>query len=95
MVKFSLLHQLIMCDVFGRFKDLAKLLLILSNPASYQYYPPAFQLAVDMLFKLGEYDEMVDAMLNRKMVFEALHILQNYPCPNLNIKKLLSVAERS
>ena len=48
-----------------------------------------------MLFRLKEFDEMVDAMLDRKMIFEALHVLQNYPCPKLNIKKLLSIAERT
>jgi hypothetical protein len=61
--------------VFSDFKGLAKQLLTLTNSDDPQYYAPAFQLALDMLFRLKQYDRMVNVMLDHSMIFEALTIV--------------------
>lgn len=87
--KLSLLHQLVQFNVFNDTKEFAGVLIALANPGHLNYYPPALQLAVDMLYRMKSYDFLIDLFMDNKMVYEALCLLAAHPYPGLDTRKLL------
>jgi len=57
--------------------ELARILIELGSTeakedASKQYYPPAYQMGLDMLQRLRKYDEIVVALINEGSILKAL-----------------------
>jgi hypothetical protein len=87
------MHAMFRNKVFSDFKDMAVALLEISRTGNTYFYPPACQLGMDMLKRLGEVFLLVDELLDRRMILEALRFISTHGCPNLDIKKLILVAE--
>ncbi|KAF6029890.1 C18orf8 [Bugula neritina] len=86
------LHQFLQYHVMADSKHLACLLLSLQN-----VYPPAFQIALDMLKRLGTaHDEIVEVFLSKHQVLTAIRYLRSVGLANqMQPRKFLSVAKES
>ncbi|CAG9322635.1 unnamed protein product [Blepharisma stoltei] len=89
----NLLHQLVQYNVFNDTKEFASLLITLATPNNPNYYPPALQLAVDMLYRMRAFDVLTDAFIENQMIYEAMCMLARHPYPGFDVKKLLSRTE--
>ena len=65
---FTLLHSLIQFQVLSDSKELATMLLAIANSSGLRVYPAAMQLALDMLLRLNLFEEIVEELIDRKMV---------------------------
>ena len=72
---------------------MADALLEISRVGSKYFHPPAEQLGLDMLKRLGDHHLLVNELLGRQMILEALVMIQKYNVANLDIKKLFTAAE--
>ena len=71
----SQLQGLFRNKVFTDFPDMADALLEISREGSIYFHPPAEQLGLDMLKRLGDYQLLVNELLGRKMIVEALVLI--------------------
>ncbi|OQR68066.1 hypothetical protein BIW11_02080 [Tropilaelaps mercedesae] len=71
--KFYQLHQFLQYHILGDSKPLANQLLALASE-----YPPAQQLALDMLYRVGcSQEETIEALLTKGKVISALKVVQS------------------
>nr|XP_022909918.1 uncharacterized protein C18orf8 [Onthophagus taurus] len=84
--RFSALQQMLQYGVIGDSKPLACLLLSLGN-----MHQSAAQLALDMLSRLGAFEEIQEILLSQNQVIAALKLSPE----NLNSRKFLEAAEES
>jgi len=86
------LHQFLQYHVMVDSKHLACLLLSIQN-----IYPPAFQIALDMLKRLGTaHDQIIEVFLSKHQVLTALRYLRSVGMTeNLQPRKFLAVAKDS
>lgn len=68
------LHQLLLFQIPTPSNRLAETLLSASV-----HYEPFWQVAIHMLFQLKDYRLVLAALLNRKQLFQALHLLLRFP----------------
>lgn len=73
---YCLLQSMLQYRVLSDSHEISHLLIRVANPAAYARYPPALQLAVDMLLRLGEYREIANLLLERNMVYEVIVLLE-------------------
>ncbi|CAG9318874.1 C18orf8_2 [Blepharisma stoltei] len=83
---FVLLQQLFEHNMFNDNGDFANLMIELSKGTNSICYPPAFQIGIDMLYRLESYGALAEAFLNNGMIFEALQLLEKHPCPGFDVK---------
>nr|XP_023017171.1 uncharacterized protein C18orf8 homolog [Leptinotarsa decemlineata] len=84
--KFTALQQLVQYGVISDSKPIACLLLSLGN-----LHPAASQMALDMLTRIGAFDEIQEILLSEGQILTALKIADN----TANPRKFLSIAESS
>jgi hypothetical protein len=73
---YGLLQSMLQYRVLSDSKEIAHLLIRVANPAEYARYPPALQLAVDVLLRLEEYEEIANLLLERSMAYEVVVLLE-------------------
>uniref|UniRef100_L7M3J6 Uncharacterized protein n=1 Tax=Rhipicephalus pulchellus TaxID=72859 RepID=L7M3J6_RHIPC len=90
--RFHQLHQFLQYHVLTDSKPLACLLLSL-----HAVYPPATQLALDMLKRLGTAnEEIVEVLLSQKRVLSAIRFVQNLgTSDSISARKFLEAAKTS
>ena len=69
---YVLLQNMLRYRVLGDSKEISHLLIAIANPGNYVHYPPALQLALDMLIRLKNYHEIANLLIERKMLYEVL-----------------------
>ncbi|KNC49841.1 uncharacterized protein AMSG_11941 [Thecamonas trahens ATCC 50062] len=85
--KFHQLHQLIQYHVVMDSTPVALQLLSLDA-----VYPPAFQLALDMLKRLHTHEEIVEVLLSRNYVLPALRFIREHGFRSVPVKRFLRLA---
>eukprot|EP00287_Rhodomonas_sp_CCMP768_P010853 CAMPEP_0196737916 /NCGR_PEP_ID=MMETSP1091-20130531/15492_1 /TAXON_ID=302021 /ORGANISM="Rhodomonas sp., Strain CCMP768" /LENGTH=312 /DNA_ID=CAMNT_0042081829 /DNA_START=51 /DNA_END=989 /DNA_ORIENTATION=- len=89
--RYNVLHQLLQYHVIQDSLSVAHRLLDLERE-----YRPALQLALDMLHRLKAHQELLEALLSRGLVVEAVQYAQdNAPQVKMAPKRLLSAARES
>lgn len=83
--KFTALQQHLQYGVISDSKPVACLLLSLGN-----MHPAASQMALDMLARIGAYEEIQEILLSEGQVMAALKIADNMANP----RKFLTIAEQ-
>ncbi|CAD8065505.1 unnamed protein product [Paramecium primaurelia] len=87
--RYTQLHFLIQYQVLTDNADFAKLLIDISNKESLeqrnlQPYQPAFQLGIDMFFRLQKYEELLEYLLKFGKFHDAVFLLKKIP--NIRMK---------
>lgn len=89
--RYYQLHQLLQYHVIGDNVHVACQLLAMEK-----YYPPAYQLALDMLKRLstqkGVNDQIVEIFLSRGLLVQALRFLRNNPSTSAMPERFLELA---
>lgn len=93
---YTLLEELALYSIFNDSRDFAHLLLSLSKSHGGEaMLSSAFQLAIDMLFRLKLYDEVADVFLSRGLVYEVARMSNSANPPRYSLDKLYRQAEDS
>ena len=92
---FLMMHTLLQFHVFSESLELARLLVHLGSKSqgSDQYYPPAYQLGLDMFKKLQSHEEVVIALINEGLMIKALNFSQEYHVHSMKISTFLQKVE--
>jgi len=91
--RFYQLHQFLQYHVISDSLHVACQLLSLERS-----YPPAYQLALDMLKRLSSPEQIVEVLLTKGQVIQALRFvknLKNDPMRQMPIKRFLEAASKS
>lgn len=103
-----MLHSMLQYHVFSDSLDLAKVLIALGTsegPSNSsvaaegkkqrkQYYEPAFQLGLDMLQRLKQWQEIVIALINEQQVMKALDFALDYSVHSMKLSIFLDAVEQ-
>ena len=73
---YCLLQSMLQYRILSDSQEISHLLIRVANPAAYARYPPALQLAVDMLLRLGDYKEIATLLVERNMAYEVIVLLE-------------------
>lgn len=84
MRNYSLLHEYIQYKVISDSKQVAIQILSI-----HKEYPPAFQVALDMLTRLQAHDLIVETLLMQKEISHALQIMYKYAPQMTSVKSKL------
>eukprot|EP00004_Rigifila_ramosa_P003558 TRINITY_DN1380_c0_g1_i10.p1 TRINITY_DN1380_c0_g1~~TRINITY_DN1380_c0_g1_i10.p1 ORF type:complete len:724 (+),score=165.68 TRINITY_DN1380_c0_g1_i10:219-2174(+) len=85
---FPQLHQFLQYHVISDSVHVAYLLLSLEA-----IYPPSYQLALDMMKRLGLFNEIVEVLLTKGQVMAALRFVRSYRVETISPKRFLDAAE--
>lgn len=88
--RFYQLHQFLQYHVVRDSVHVACLLLSLESK-----YPPAFQLAIDMLKRLETRDQLVEVLLLKKQVMTALRFMRSDPSIKTTAFEFLRAAQET
>lgn len=91
--EYGLLHQMLQFHVFMDSLELARVLVNLGAQdaqASDTFYEPAFQLGLDMLMRLKQYQEIVVALVNEDYVMKALDFAIEHEVHGMKLGSLLA-----
>ena len=87
--RFNQLHQFLQYHVLSDSLHVACQLLSLET-----LYPPAYQLALDMLKRLASPEQIVEVLLSRGQVLAAVRLLKTHQSVKVGAQRFLEVAEQ-
>ncbi len=93
-----MLHQMLQFHVFTDSVELARVLISLGSKQAIQsdtYYQPAFQLGLDMMQRLKQYQEIVVALVNDDYVMKALDFALEHEVHGMKLKALVESIENA
>ena len=94
--QYPVLHQLLQFHVFLDSLELARVLVELGSRQSKKtdtYYEPAFQLGLDMLQRLKQYQDIVIALVNEDYIMKALDFAIEHEVVGMKLNSLLESVE--
>lgn len=78
---FELLQSMLQYRILNDSLEISHLLIRVANPVGSARYPPALQIALDMLLRLRDFREIADLLLERTLVYEVMTLLDHMDLP--------------
>ena len=82
---FEKLKQLLQYHILS---DSLEMVTLLINIAT--QFPMAFYLAIDMMFRLKSFDKLIDALIEKNYMLEALQVINYKNASKLDIMKIIA-----
>ena len=79
--KYNMLHQYIQYKIISDSRNIAFQILSIEDK-----YKPAFQIAMDMLIRLGDHSVICEVLIARKKIGHALSVMHNNSIKNIPFK---------